>query len=126
MLSILIKEAEEREKKNAQSYIDNSMSNDKVAKNYNSCNDQEMVDIDAKRGENDKEREKNKKKMELERFWEKNKHSGCTAKQGWSVFMGHAVVMTKVDVSSNNPWGMYNYYRMQVKVVWLCRKIIYT
>ena len=121
MLNILIKEAEEREKKNAKISNDGSITNNKVAINYTSCNDQEMVDINELRPENDKEREKNKKKIESEKFWEKNKHSGCTAKQGWSVFMGHAVVMTKVDVSSNNPWGMYNYYRMQVKVVWLCR-----
>ena len=91
MLSILVKEAEARDKKNSQ----NSTSKD----NSN------VQDI---------EREEDMKEKELDEFWEKNMHSGCTAKQGWLVFQGHAVVMTKVDVSSNNPWGMYNYYRMQV------------
>ena len=51
----------------------------------------------------------------LETYWKKNKHRGCTGGKGSSVFKGYAVLMTKVDVSSYNPWGMYNYYRMQVK-----------
>ena len=91
MLNILVKEAEARDKKNSQKSTSKEKSN--------------VQDVES---------EEDTKKKELEEFWEKNKHSGCTAKQGWFVFQGHAVVMTKVDVSSNNPWGMYNYYRMQV------------
>ena len=54
-------------------------------------------------------------KCTLETYWKKNKHHGCTAGTNSFVYKGYALLMTKVDVSSYNPWGMYNYYRMQVK-----------
>ena len=110
MLDILIKEAKKRDKKN------NSQSNLKCKSNtVDSSQDQVMDDVSiADENENDDNDKRENPKEDMLRFWEKNKHSGCTAKEGWLVFKGHAVVMTKVDVSSNNPWGMYNYYRMQV------------
>ena len=51
MLNILIKEAEEREKKNAEISNDGPITNDKAARNYKSFKDQEMVDIDEIRQE---------------------------------------------------------------------------
>ena len=116
MLNILVKEAEERSKKNSENFHHKSqfIETDLIHGNINKG--QEIDDISSKEKHRDDDNENGEdiKKRELEQFWQKNKHSGCTAKQGWFVYKGHAVVMTKVDVSSNNPWGMYNYYRMQV------------
>ena len=56
-----------------------------------------------------------RERCEQETYWKKNKHHGCTAGTNSFVYKGYALLMTKVDVSSYNPWGMYNYYRMQVK-----------
>ena len=100
MLDILVKEAEARDKKNSQKFTSKEKSS--------------VEDVEG---------EQDTKEKELDEFWEKNKHSGCTAKQGWFVFQGHAVVMTKVDVSSNNPWGMYNYYRMQVIILKILKRL---
>ena len=117
MLEILIKEAKQRDKKNNSKSNYKRKNNKEDSTNDSSSKDQVMDDVSTAdindNGDNDK---KDDSEQELERFWEKNKHSGCTAKKGWLVFKGHALVMTKVDVSSNNPWGMYNYYRMQVGV----------
>ena len=51
-----------------------------------------------------------------ENYWYKNKHNGCNTGSDSFVFDGHAVTMTKIDVSFG-AWGLYNYYRMQVLVI---------
>ena len=44
---------------------------------------------------------------------EEKKHPGCIVKDGF-IYEGHTVIMNKIDVKYG-AWGMYNYYRMQVR-----------
>jgi hypothetical protein len=42
------------------------------------------------------------------------KHAGCNVKHG-EIWNGFATLMTKIDVTYG-AWGLYNYYRMEVRV----------
>ena len=43
------------------------------------------------------------------------KPRGCIVKEG-TIHNGYTILMTKVDVSFG-AWGMYNFYRMQVRPI---------
>ena len=132
MLNTLITEAEKKQAKyrensytNCQHVLEHSESKEDSANNHNiiSIEDTEQ-NIGDTPNIHDKDEPnrvihnnsgENCEKCTLETYWKKNKHSGCTGGKDSFVFQEYAVLMTKVDVSSFNPWGMYNYYRMQVK-----------
>ena len=129
MLNKLIEEAEKKERvqrvassKKCYHLSGNNKTNNVLHKDpiIDNGNEHEMdstignVTSNIEKGVIDINNIENCKNCALEIYWEKNKHPGCTAGKNSFVFEQYAVTMTKVDVSSFNPWGMYNYYRMQV------------
>ena len=77
----------------------------------NDGEDEEVEDDEEEEEDYDDSR-KSKKRNELIA-----KPRGCIVKEG-TIHNGYTILMTKVDVSFG-AWGMYNFYRMQVRPIHL-------